>query len=542
MAQSQSALRSYIGSPLSEMGATFENFQRNAFRKAGVPFMPVSSNRQDCRSSSSASLARSLDDNSLPSLRHRDDSSSSSGGSDPGAFLRQIDDMDLFDDPDNSHDFSTSNNVSFEFDFTDMEDGYVEECPGRKERRPNRWGYTLGNWMRSAYYKNFLAPDVRQQTYEQSLDKQSDFRSHFRVPLVIIDRLTTMFIHRGWLTPSTRQKDPYKFRIRCELLIMGALEHLGTRKPFRQFRVVTGLSYSVHKNFTKKFIECISSNKEEWISFPDTVEGIKQIMDDYERQLLPVRVGSIDVVHCKWSACPAGDKVRAKGKEKFPTVAFEVVTNNNREILGVASPQFGTRNDQHIVRLDPTVNKLRKGWYKDLVWRYYDADGNVHQDRGVYLICDGGYLRWVTLVCPFTEGAHGSRKRYFSDNLESVRKDVECTFGILKARWRILEYGLHYRDINRCGDVFMTCCCLHNMMLEFADVTSKIDRVGRGAPLHGDAIYLEGPANAQRRRTRDIVNNAWLRRKEVAEAREWLKRREVLANHHYYMKKVITRT
>ena len=218
---------------------------------------------------------------------------------------------------------------------------------------------------------------------------------------------------------------------------MGALEHLGTRKPFRQFRVVTGLSYSVHKNFTKKFIECISSNKEEWISFPDTVEGIKQIMDDYERQLLPGCVGSIDVVHCKWSACPAGDKVRAKGKEKFPTVAFEVVTNNNREILGVASPQFGTRND---------------------------------------------------------------------------------------------------------GDVFMTCCCLHNMMLEFADVTSKIDRVGRGAPLHGDAIYLEGPANAQRRRTRDIVNTAWLRRKEVAEAREWLKRREVLANHHYYMKKVITRT
>lgn len=165
------------------------------------------------------------------------------------------------------------------------------------------------------------------------------------------------------------------------------------------------------------------------------------MLDQYEKQLLPGCVGSIDVVHVKWSACPAGDKVKAKGKEKFTTVAFEVISDNNRKVLGIAPVQFGTRNDQHIVRLDPSVTKLRKEWYKEVEWHLFDADGNVVTQKGVYLICDGGYLRWKTLICPFPSERHGTRKGYFSDNLESVRKDVECTFGILKARWRILEYG-----------------------------------------------------------------------------------------------------
>ena len=101
--------------------------------------------------------------------------------------------------------------------------------------------------------------------------------------------------------------------------------------------------------------------------------------------------------------------------------------------------------------------------------------------------------------------------------------------------------GLHYRDIQRCGDVFNTCCVLHNMMLEFGDNPTRIHRVGWGAPLLGDAIYLEGPEDAYRRRARDIVSNQWLRRKELAEAKEWRERRSMLADHLYFMKKVLPR-
>lgn len=77
------------------------------------------------------------------------------------------------------------------------------------------------------------------------------------------------------------------------------------------------------------------------------------------------------------------------------------------------------------------------------------------------------------------------------------------------------------------------------MMLQYGDSMTRVHRVGRGAPLLGDAIYLEGPETAYSRRNGDIVSRAWLRRKERVEAKEWDQRREMLADHLYYMRKVL---
>jgi hypothetical protein len=162
---------------------------------------------------------------------------------------------------------------------------------------------------------------------------------------------------------------------------------------------------------------------------------------------IPGAGGSIDVVHMKWSACPAGDSNRAKGKEGYPTVAFEVITDFDRRILAISSIQFGTRNDKHIVKLDKAVAEIRDGWYSTVKWNFKDSRGRDKTAVGVYLICDGGYLRWPILICPYASAGVATLEGYFSSNLESVRKDVECVFGILKKRWRIVEAGLRFRDI-----------------------------------------------------------------------------------------------
>ena len=54
----------------------------------------------------------------------------------------------------------------------------------------------------------------------------------------------------------------------------------------------------------------------------------------------------------------------------------------------------------------------------------------------------------------------------WSQWLESMRKDVECTFGILKKRFTILDKGVEARNIGSADKVWMTCCALHNMLLE----------------------------------------------------------------------------
>ena len=74
-------------------------------------------------------------------------------------------------------------------------------------------------------------------------------------------------------------------------------------------------------------------------------------------------------------------------------------------------------------------------------------------------------MRWPQLICPYKHEPVSSRKGYFSSKIESIRKDVECVFGILKKRWKILDYGIRFRDIDVVKKVFVVCCMLHNNML-----------------------------------------------------------------------------
>lgn len=55
----------------------------------------------------------------------------------------------------------------------------------------------------------------------------------------------------------------------------------------------------------------------------------------------------------------------------------------------------------------------------------------------------------------------------WSKGLESVRKDVQCLFGMLKGRFRILKTNILYKDSESINSVYFTFCVLHNMLLSF---------------------------------------------------------------------------
>jgi hypothetical protein len=156
-------------------------------------------------------------------------------------------------------------------------------------------------------------------------------------------------------------------------------------------------------------------------------------------------------------------------------------------------------------------------------------DGNEHHEEGVYLICDGGYLRWPTLICPFKKTDKTSKHGYFTTNLESVRKDVECTFGILKKRWRILDYGLKYRKMADCEKVFTVCCVLNNMMLDEMDrdTSTRVSYSGRNNNNDSDTMFIE-----ERPHLEPPEPRVW---SDVALALSWGRRREILAEHLHYM-------
>ena len=57
---------------------------------------------------------------------------------------------------------------------------------------------------------------------------------------------------------------------------------------------------------------------------------------------------------------------------------------------------------------------------------------------GANLIIDNGYAKWRIMQSPIKFSTNENELRW-STRLESVRKDFECFFGRLKARFRILH-------------------------------------------------------------------------------------------------------
>lgn len=244
----------------------------------------------------------------------------------------------------------------------------IEEDPHhtteRNPRTPNRFPYEFGRVEKSNWYNKFLKPEIRERTYIESQSRFSTFRSLFRVPLTKVDALVDMFLSKGWIHATHHCRDNTILKIKAELLILSCLNVLGTAAPMRTLKSNTNICTEDHRQFFHLFIDKMYSIRSEHIFYPRTMDALKKVVDEYEREGLPGAGGSIDVVHCKWSNCPAGDKNRCKGKESYPSLAWEVITGHSGEIFGISSVQFGTRNDKHIVKLDNTVSLIRDGWYR----------------------------------------------------------------------------------------------------------------------------------------------------------------------------------
>ena len=238
------------------------------------------------------------------------------------------------------------------------------------------------------------------------------------------------------------------------------------------------------------FLAVMMDMKDEYVYLPCNIMELSQRSKCYGKVGLPGCCGSIDVVHIKWSSCPTGDHNCSKGKAGYPSLAFQCITDYNRRVIGIYGLQFGTCNNKEIVKVDPNVYPIWTRWYKDVSWKYYTSDGRVQKERGMYLICNNGYHHWPISIPPYAKADSASLEGYFSMNLESVRKDVECTFGILKKQWRVLNNGLNYCDINICKKIFVTCCCLNNFLLN--QMERNIVQVGRGVPIGDDGIWLVG--------------------------------------------------
>ena len=229
--------------------------------------------------------------------------------------------------------------------------------------------------------------------------------------------------------------------------------------------------------FFKTFVTEFVKNFYDDFVFIPTGDRLQLVLDSYAACGIPGGMGSMNCTHIGQDKCPVGLTHLCKGKEKFPTLSFNVVVDHFRQIHYCSAAYFGATNDLQICADDDFPIALAAGEYENVEYQLYRQDGTVMNCRGGFLICDGGMPK---LAC-FMDPQHYRSSRpevMFSEWLESIRKDVECTFGILKQRFRYFRNKIQHHTV----DIIEAAIARRGLLQSFPDLLPGLGL----QPLMGD--------------------------------------------------------
>lgn len=266
--------------------------------------------------------------------------------------------------------------------------------------------------------------------------------------------------------PSKNGVEP----IPLEIKVLASLRHMGRGECWDTIvelcndkTCITTLS-----NFFRRFIKAMREVYEEtMIHPPRTSTELESVLTRSEKRGIPGCVGFLDGVHVQWDKCPSQWKHISIGKCDYPTIGWQCACNHNRRFISVQKANLGSINDQNAIKMDRFVSELRTNpLYRDWNYTIYDATGGSHEESGLWLSVDGGYIRIPECLVgePLMFHAWMSKWTTF---MESERKHIECAFGILKSRFRILKLPIRMHKFEEIDDMFHTCCILHNMCLDY---------------------------------------------------------------------------
>lgn len=253
---------------------------------------------------------------------------------------------------------------------------------------------------------------------------------------------------RGVLGFSPRQKVTAALRMLCYGICADATDEY--------VRIAESTALESLKHFVKAVISCFG---DEYLREPSAGDIARHATINAGRGF-PGMFGSLDCTHWVWKNCPAAWHGMYQDRDGNITMIMEAVATKDLWIWHSFVGLPGSNNDINVVDRSP----LLVNWLKGHAPAYeYEVNGN--QRSMCYLLCDGIYPDWSVFVKSIRQ-PETSKEKHFAGVQESVRKDVERCFGVLKGRFGILAHPARLWDEPMLRIVWRCCVALHNMIIE----------------------------------------------------------------------------
>ena len=153
------------------------------------------------------------------------------------------------------------------------------------------------------------------------------FRNKFRMPCNLF---------RGVFMDEIRSNNvfgsKYRSLIPLEIKCMIGLRILGRGSCADDMEEMSEVKASTINGIFHAFIKGVANTLFKKYVTPPVGDHLKRVMNTYARLGFPGAVGSVDCTHIFWSKCPVPMTNLCTGKEKFPSLSFEVVVDHERRI------------------------------------------------------------------------------------------------------------------------------------------------------------------------------------------------------------------
>ena len=336
--------------------------------------------------------------------------------------------------------------------------GFITEHVLKKKRKRSR----KYDFWETGWGKNLRDPEIQRSGTQLG----RKFRRRFRVPFPVFEHI----VHQCKLVNLFGTIHEGKVRIPIEFKVLISLRILGRGNCFDDVEEFSNIPESTIHSIFHQFVHAFVHHFYDIYVTPPTGDRLFKVKSMYEQLGLPGCKGSMDCTHLPWDKCPESLKILCTGKEGEPTIAFNCIVDHTRLIHYCSEAFVGSANDQTISHNDSHTMAYANDEYADEVFYILLEDGSLQKCEGGWLLVDGGYPK---LSC-YIDGCKdriSHEQVLWGEWMESVRKDVECTFGILKQRFRILKNPIQYHDHNFIENIMRSCCIIHNMLLLYDGIS-----------------------------------------------------------------------
>jgi hypothetical protein len=197
-----------------------------------------------------------------------------------------------------------------------------------------------------------------------------------------------------------------------------------------------------------------------------TENEVKRCLAINHARGFPGAFASWDCKHFSWKRCPNKLAGQHKGRGETNTLILEAICDGDLYIWYSFFGSPGSLNDLNVLDRSTIVARILNGSF-DLRLQeedHYNINGTTRDF--MYFLVDGIYPKWSIFISTLSHAMPGSKEAYFATCQEAVRKDIERAFGVLVARFEILQKPMLVWDQSFIGDIVDCCIILHNMIVE----------------------------------------------------------------------------